>query len=242
MNAKGFFITGTDTEVGKTLIAGALILKLQELGQKTIGFKPVAAGLKEIDGKLLNDDVETLLKISRRVNPELNEQDICPYILHEPAAPHLVAKKLGVFLDPKLMLEGYKRIISKADFVVVEGAGGFLVPVNEHYTLGDFAKELHLPVILVVNIKLGCINHALLSIETIQTKGLSVFGWVANLSQKATEYSDENIESLERILQLNYGVSLIGKIPFLEDLSSEGLYSEECLNLVKQHLHLSIKG
>ena len=80
MNAKGFFITGTDTEVGKTLIAAALILKLQDMGQKTIGFKPVAAGLKEVDGKLLNDDIETLLKISRLVNPELNEQDICPFI------------------------------------------------------------------------------------------------------------------------------------------------------------------
>ena len=198
----------------------------------------MAAGLKEIDGKLLNDDIETLLKISRLVNPDLNEQDICPYILQKPAAPHLVAKNLGIFLDPKVMLEGYKRILTKADSVVVEGAGGFLVPVNEKYTLGDFAKELNLPVILVVNIKLGCINHALLSIEAIQSKGLSVFGWVANLSQKASEYSTENIESLERILQLNYGVSLIGKIPFLEDLSSEGLYSDACLNMVKQHLHL----
>ena len=198
----------------------------------------MAAGLKEIDGKLLNDDIETLLKISRLVNPDLNEQDICPDILQKPAAPHLVAKNLGIFLDPKVMLEGYKRILTKADSVVVEGAGGFLVPVNEKYTLGDFAKELNLPVILVVNIKLGCINHALLSIEAIQSKGLSVFGWVANLSQKASEYSTENIESLERILQLNYGVSLIGKIPFLEDLSSEGLYSDACLNMVKQHLHL----
>ena len=240
MNTKGFFITGTDTEVGKTLIAGALILKLQELGQKAIGFKPVAAGLIEIDGKLLNDDIETLLKISRLVNPDLNEQDICPYILQKPAAPHLVAKNLGIFLDPKVMLEGYKRILTKADSVVVEGAGGFLVPVNEKYTLGDFAKELNLPVILVVNIKLGCINHALLSIEAIQSKGLSVFGWVANLSQKASEYSTENIESLERILQLNYGVNLIGKVPFLEDLNSESLYSDACLNLVKQHLHLPI--
>ena len=240
MNTKGFFITGTDTEVGKTLIAGALILKLQEMGQKTIGFKPVAAGLKEVNGKLLNDDIETLLKISRLVNPELNEQDICPYILHEPAAPHLVAKKLGLFLDPKVMLESYKSILTKAESVVVEGAGGFLVPVNEKYTLGDFAKELNLPVILVVNIKLGCINHALLSIEAIQSKGFSVYGWVANLSQKASEYSTENIESLERILQLNYGVNLIGKVPFLEDLNSESLYSDACLNLVKQHLHLPI--
>ena len=200
----------------------------------------MAAGLKEIDGKLLNDDIETLLKISRLVNPDLNEQDICPYILQKPAAPHLVAKNLGIFLDPKVMLEGYKRILTKADSVVVEGAGGFLVPVNEKYTLGDFAKELNLPVILVVNIKLGCINHALLSIEAIQSKGLSVFGWVANLSQKASEYSTENIESLERILQLNYGVNLIGKVPFLEDLNSESLYSDACLNLVKQHLHLPI--
>lgn len=240
MNAKGFFITGTDTEVGKTLIAAALILKLQDLGQKTIGFKPVAAGVKEVDGKLLNDDIETLLKISRLVNPELKEHDICPYILSEPAAPHLVANKLGVFLDTKVMLEGYESILTKVDSVVVEGAGGFLVPINEQYTLGDLAKELNLPVILVVNIKLGCINHTLLSIEAIQSKGLSIFGWVANLGQRASEYSTENIESLERILQLNYGVSLIGKVPFLGDLNSEGLYSEECLHLVKQHLHLPI--
>ena len=238
MTTKGFFITGTDTEVGKTLIAGAFILKLQESGIKTLGYKPVAAGVHEVNGTLINDDVETLLKISRRVDPQLTHQNICPFILPEPAAPHLVAQKIGLHLDPKVMLDGFSALLQHSEQVVVEGAGGFLVPINEEYTLGDLAKELDVPVILVVSIQLGCINHTLLTIEAIQKKGLKVVGWVSNLKQKASEFSDENIQTIEKILRLRYGVSLIGQVPYLENLADGNLYSDESLDTVKHHLSL----
>ena len=227
MSHQGFFITGTDTEVGKTLVAAALILKLQAQGLRAVGFKPVAAGLKELDGQLINDDVETLLRVSQRVDSKLTTQDICPFLLPEPAAPHLVAKKHGIHLSKGIMLERFEALANQYDIVIVEGAGGFLVPINDIYTMGDLAKELQLPVILVVNIKLGCINHALLSIEAIHRKGLKVHGWISNMCQPATEFSDENITSIEKMLHLNYGVNMLGQIPYLENISKDGIYSDE---------------
>ena len=227
MSHQGFFVTGTDTEVGKTLVAVALILKLQAQGLRAVGFKPVAAGLKELDGQLINDDVETLLRVSQRVDSQLTTQDICPFLLPEPAAPHLVAKKHGLNLSKGIMLERFEALANQYDIVIVEGAGGFLVPLNENYTMGDLAKELQLPVILVVNIKLGCINHTLLSIEAIQRKGLKVHGWISNMCQPATEFSDENITSIEKMLHLNYGVNMLGQIPYLENISKDGIYSDE---------------
>ena len=227
MSHQGFFITGTDTEVGKTLVAAALILKLQAQGLRAVGFKPVAAGLKELDGQLINDDVETLLRVSQRVDSKLTTQDICPFLLPEPAAPHLVAKKHGIHLSKGTMLERFEAHANQYDIVIVEGAGGFLVPINDNYTMGDLAKELQLPVILVVNIKLGCINHALLSIEAIHRKGLKVHGWISNMCQPATEFSDENITSIEKMLHLNYGVNMLGQIPYLENISKDGIYSDE---------------
>ena len=227
MSHQGFFITGTDTEVGKTLVAAALILKLQAQGLRAVGFKPVAAGLKELDGQLINDDVETLLRVSQRVDSKLTTQDICPFLLPEPAAPHLVAKKHGIHLSKGIMLERFEALANQYDIVIVEGAGGFLVPINDNYTMGDLAKELQLPVILVVNIKLGCINHALLSIEAIHRKGLKVHGWISNMCQPATEFSHENITSIEKMLHLNYGVNMLGQIPYLENISKDGIYSDE---------------
>jgi dethiobiotin synthetase len=225
MNPKGFFVTGTDTEVGKTLVAAALILKLQEQGIRAIGYKPVAAGLKEINGKFINDDVETLLMVSRRVDPTLTVNDICPYLLSEPAAPHLVAEKYGVDLNIDVIFEGYKKLDQRFDAVIVEGAGGFLVPINENCTLGDFAKKLNLPVLLVVNIKLGCINHTLLTIEAIRKRGLTVHGWMSNNCQPKTAFSNENITTLEKILNINYGVKKMGEISYFDDAPIDHVYT-----------------
>jgi dethiobiotin synthetase len=238
MNHQGFFVTGTDTEVGKTLVAGALIVKLQSMGVKAIGYKPVVAGMHTIDGNLINDDIETLLMASQQAMPELCASDICPYFLGDAAAPHLVAAKEGTRLEMDVMIQQYKSLQEKVDAIIVEGAGGFLVPIDEDSTLGDFAKVINLPVILVVNIKLGCINHALLTAEAIEHRGLQIFAWVANSTQPENEYTNQNIETLRTLLFKKHQAYLLGHIPFLNTISIQGFYNLDLLINTSQTLTL----
>ena len=195
-NNRGFFITGTDTEVGKTLIASALILKIKALtpNQTVMGFKPVVAGTgQSAAGLTANEDLESLKLASGYPG---NASDLCPYLLPTPAAPHLVAKSMGVTLELATMLSAYESMRAQADWIVVEGAGGFLVPINEEQDLGDLAQSLQLPVILVVGVRLGCINHALLSAAAIAQRGLTLAGWVANTMDADMPYLHENIDTL----------------------------------------------
>ena len=239
MNHQGFFVTGTDTEVGKTLVAGALIVKLQSMGVKAIGYKPVVAGMHTIDGNLINDDIETLLMASQQAMPELCASDICPYFLGDAAAPHLVAAKEGTRLEMDVMIQQYKSLQEKVDAIIVEGAGGFLVPIDEDSTLGDFAKVINLPVILVVNIKLGCINHALLTAEAIEHRGLQIFAWVANSTQPENEYTNQNIETLRTLLFKKHQAYLLGHIPFLNTISNQEIYNIDLLINTSKTLTLS---
>jgi len=196
LRKRGFFITGTDTEVGKTLIASALILKIKALApnQPVIGFKPVVAGTSQSSaGLTVNEDLESLKLASGYPG---NANDLCPYVLPTPAAPHLVAKSMGVTLELSAMLSAYQAISAKADWTVVEGAGGFLVPINEEQDLGDLAEALQMPVILVVGLRLGCINHALLTVAAIAHRGLTLAGWVANTLDTDMPYLHENIDTL----------------------------------------------
>lgn len=193
---RGFFITGTDTEVGKTLIASALILKIKLLAphQMVMGFKPVVAGVSQLSaGLTVNEDLESLKLASGYLG---NASDLCPYVLPTPAAPHLVAKSMGVKLELSTMLSAYEGISAQADWTVVEGAGGFLVPINEEQDLGDLAQALQIPVILVVGLRLGCINHALLSVAAIAQRSLMLAGWVANTIDPDMPYLEENIDTL----------------------------------------------
>jgi dethiobiotin synthetase len=195
-NIRGFFITGTDTEVGKTLIASALILKIKALtpNQVVMGFKPVVAGTSQSPaGLTVNEDLESLKLASGYLG---NASDLCPYVLPTPAAPHLVAKSMGVTLELATMLSAYESMRAQADWIVVEGAGGFLVPINQEQDLGDLAQSLQLPVILVVGVRLGCINHALLSAAAIAQRGLTLAGWVANTMDADMPYLHENIDTL----------------------------------------------
>lgn len=196
LSKRGFFITGTDTEVGKTLIASALILKIKALApnQTVMGFKPVVAGTSlSSAGLTVNEDLESLKLASGYPG---NASDLCPYLLPTPAAPHLVAKSMGVTLELDTMLSAYEGMRAKADWMVVEGAGGFLVPINERQDLGDLAQTLQMPVILVVGLRLGCINHALLTVAAIAQRGLRLGGWVANTIDPDMPYLHENIDTL----------------------------------------------
>jgi dethiobiotin synthetase len=240
MRLKGFFITGTDTEVGKTLIAGALILQLQSKGIKTVGYKPVAAGTREVSGKLINEDVQTLLMVSQNIAPHLVPSDICPYILKEAAAPHIVAEQSGLKLDMDVMIRQYQSLQDSFEAVIVEGAGGFLVPLNEQSSLGDFAQEIQLPVILVVSIKLGCINHALLTAEAIARRGLKLEGWIANCITVDSGFNQQNIATIDRMLDSQYQAKLLGIIPQLNTSITLGHYSSEDLQHAAQLIHLDL--
>ena len=240
MSFKGLFITGTDTEVGKTLIAGALILHLQNIGIKAVGYKPVAAGMQEVNGKLINEDVQTLLMVSQKIAPHLGSNDICPYILMEAAAPHIVAAQSGIKLDMEVMIRQYQSLQDSFDAVIVEGAGGFLVPINEQSTLGDFAQAIQLPVILVVSIKLGCINHTLLTAEAIARRGLKLEGWIANCITVDSGFNQQNIATIDRMLGSQYQTKLLGVIPQLKTSISLSHYSLVDLQQVAQLIHLDL--
>ena len=231
----GFFITGTDTEVGKTLVSGALIVKLREAGVSAIGFKPVVAGTyANSSGQKLNEDLETL-KIASGLNSQ--EQSLCPYILNEAAAPHLVAKKNDVYLDSSIILGDLHSLSQQFEVVVVEGAGGFLVPLNEQEDLGDLAQAIDLPVILVVGMRLGCINHALLSCEAIVSRQLTIAGWVANTLSEEMPLLEENIQTLnDRIFAPCLGI--IPNLPLQLQKLENAPYSIEALRFAARHIKL----
>ncbi|OYY21163.1 MAG: dethiobiotin synthase [Polynucleobacter sp. 24-46-87] len=233
--ANGFFVTGTDTEVGKTLISGALILKLREAGVRAIGFKPVVAGTYlDASGKKLNEDLETL-RLASGLSPQ--EQSLCPYILDEAAAPHLVAKKNNIYLDSSIILGDLHSLNQEFEATIVEGAGGFLVPLNDQEDLGDLAQAMDLPVILVVGMRLGCINHALLTCEAIQSRQLTIAGWVANTLSEEMSLLNENIQTLkERIFAPFLGV--IPTLPEQLQKSENAPYSLEALRFVAEHIKL----
>ena len=197
------FVTGTDTGVGKTQIASAIISLLKQRGQRVAGMKPIASGCHITSDGLRNDDA---LVLNQQANVQLNYDDINPYAFELPIAPHIAAKKVEVEIDASVIHRQFYQIQKKADSVVVEGAGGWFVPINNKLTMADVAIRLGLPVVLVVGIQLGCINHALLTVEAIKCSGLPFYGWVANNIVENTE-SDAIVESLkDRILAPCLGV------------------------------------
>ena len=233
--SNGFFVTGTDTEVGKTLVSGALILKLREQGVNAIGFKPVVAGTyHDASGKTLNEDVETL-----RIASHLDSSDLslCPYVLDQPAAPHIVAARQGLKLEMEVMTQAFRNVQHQADCVVVEGAGGLLIPLNEVEDLGDFAKDIHLPIILVVGMKLGCINHALLTCEAIKARNLTIAGWVGNTLSMEMSLLQENLQTLKNRIAAPF-LGLVPALPKTLQKADNRPYSLEALKFAAQHIQL----
>jgi dethiobiotin synthetase len=207
------FVTGTDTEIGKTLISAAILHKLVQHGQRACGMKPVAAGAEERDGELHNEDA-AMLRAAGNVN--LPQSITTPYMLREPCAPHIAAALENVTIEPVPILAAYAEILGASDATVVEGVGGFCVPFSNDFDSADMAVQLGLPVILVVGMRLGCINHALLTAETIVSRGLVLAGWVANQVDPGMRYADENIAALEQRLP----APLLGRVPRLEEPSA----------------------
>ena len=231
----GFFITGTDTEVGKTLVSGAVILKLRELGINAVGFKPVVAGTYlNDDSRLQNEDLETLRLASNLAPDQLN---LCPYVFDKPAAPHLAGKDQGIELKSIVIMKAFENIQSQYEQVVVEGAGGFLVPLNNYEDLGDIAQALNLPVILVVGMRLGCINHALLTLESIRSRNLTIAGWIGNALSSEMPFLQENLETIKNRVSAPF-LGLIPALPKELRKLDQAPYSIDALTFAAQHINL----
>lgn len=173
------FITGTDTECGKTYTAVKIIKKLVSEGYNVAGFKPVASGCESVNGVLYNEDA---LQLQAASNIDIDYEFVNPLRFKEPIAPHIAAEKVGMSLTKDLLVNIISEQInySVADFNIIEGAGGWLLPLNYSETLADVVVELNLEVILVVGMRFGCINHALLTAEAIKNHGANFLGWIAN--------------------------------------------------------------
>ncbi len=191
----GVFVTGTDTGVGKTLVAVALLHALARRGLRAAGMKPVAAGVAP--GVACNADVEALA-LADGLTLELRDRN--PYAFAPAIAPHLAAVEAGQRMDLDVIAAAWRRLHTQAEIVVVEGAGGVLVPIDERHDMLDIAARLELPILLVVGMRLGCINHALLSAEVIRARGLKLAGWVANEIDPAMQRIDASADCIaERV-------------------------------------------
>jgi len=193
-----YFVIGTDTDVGKTYIASALLKHFVRLGFKAVGMKPIASGCEIssiFDSALVNADVLALTSAS---NVDAPLHLISPYRFAPAIAPHIAAEQVGIVMDVTVIKQAYQQLSKLAEVVIVEGAGGLLVPVNQNQTLADVAQALNLPIILVVGMRLGCINHALLTIASLEQRGLKLAGWIANQIDPQLPNFEENLASLKQ--------------------------------------------
>ena len=214
------FVTGTDTEIGKTLVSCALLRGFAKAGLSAAAMKPIAAGayFNAEDGTWHNEDADQLdAAAGALLPPEMRT----PYLLKAPAAPHIVAAQEGRTLDLAPIVDCHREALRRADVVVVEGVGGFRVPLDQRRDTADLALALGLPVVIVVGVRLGCINHALLTADAIAARGLHLAGWVANIVDPAMRFADENVETIRAWLEREHGVPLLGTIPHLAAPTAE---------------------
>ncbi len=199
MNAgpRGWFIAGTDTGVGKTTVATVLLAGLTRRGYRAAGMKPVASGCRQTDDGLRSEDAEKLMAASA---VESDYSDVNPYAFEPAIAPHVAAKRAGVDIQLDTVRAHYRRLAAQADWLVVEGAGGWYVPLNSTHFMSDVARALGLPVIVVVGLRLGCISHALLTTAAIRADGLPLAGWVGNRVDVSFDTAAESVATLEERL------------------------------------------
>ncbi|NCT82548.1 MAG: dethiobiotin synthase [Comamonadaceae bacterium] len=207
---KGFFITGTDTEIGKTFVTAALTRALAARGLRVAPIKSLAAGQDFVDGRWVNEDVATL-QAAQTLG--LSDAEVGPLQFREPCAPHIAARLEGRGIDRDALLAAIHTTAGKADIALVEGVGGFRVPLTDGWDTADLAVDLGLPVILVVGLRLGCINHALLTAEAVRARGLRLAAWVANTVDPHQPHVADNLASLQAGLK----APCLGHIPRLSD-------------------------
>jgi dethiobiotin synthetase len=224
-----FFITGTDTDVGKTLVATGLLVAANQRGLTTVAIKPVAAGCEETGDGLRNRDA---LLLQQAMSLPLPYAQVNPVALQPAIAPHIAAQQAGKRLGLS-QLVGFCRgvMMQPADLALIEGAGGWRVPLNSRETLAGLASELELPVIMVVGMKLGCINHALLTAEAIAQDGLKLAGWVANQIERDMPCYQDNLQSLKSLIR----APCVGELPFLEQPNADAASRYLKMDLVITH-------
>lgn len=208
---QGLFVTGTDTGVGKTCVSAGLVLALQAAGWLVAPFKPLAAGQQQdADGQWFNEDVRHLHAVQTL---GLEEADVGPFQWRDACAPHIAAAREGRPVDRAAVLAGARALADRADLLLVEGVGGFRVPLLPGWDSADLAVDLGLPVLLVVGLRLGCLNHAALTAEAVRARGLHLAGWVANTIDPGFEHLDHNLRSLQELLES----PCWGHLPRLDD-------------------------
>jgi len=211
--AKGYFITGTDTGIGKTRTTLALLEYFKRQAKVVLGMKPVASGCMLVDGRLKNEDALLIQKhASNRIPYEL----INPYAFELPVSPHLAANKSGTVIDIQRIQLAYQKLEQQSEVVIVEGVGGWLVPLNQKQAVSDLASLLDLPVIVVVGIRLGCINQARLTFSELKRSGVQCLGWIASCVQQDMLMQEENIETLSYCLD----IPLLAVLPYEKELNT----------------------
>lgn len=210
------FVTGTDTEIGKTAASTALLHALRRRGLRAVGMKPVASGSQDLGQGLRNEDALALQAASRPVPDYI---DVNPYALRQPIAPELAAAEDGVDIALAPIVAAFERLRATADVVVVEGVGGWLAPVSVHLDQLDIVRALHLPVVLVVGLRLGCVNHARLTAHALQASGVECLGWIGNHIDPAMQRQDENVATLVQRLPM----PCWGRLPHLPGADAQAL-------------------
>ncbi|MDH0628696.1 dethiobiotin synthase [Pseudomonas mosselii] len=224
--SQAYFIAGTDTDVGKTTIAAGLLHAARQLGLSTLAAKPVASGCVVTAKGLRNSDALALIDES---SVKLPYEAVNPFAFEPAIAPHVAAREAGVALSVPALRDAMQQVLAQhADFTLIEGAGGWRVPLSDHANLSDVAIALKLPVILVVGVRLGCINHALLSAEAIARDGLQLAGWVANIVDPRTSRLEENLSSLAERLP----APCLGRVPWLKQAGADAVAAHLQLDLL----------
>jgi dethiobiotin synthetase len=216
----GIFIAGTDTDVGKTRVTVALLRALQSRGIRATGMKPVATGTRPVTlpelpifagfcavGDLINDDVAAIAALSPQ---DCDRLDVNPYCFDWGVSPHIAADRARVRIEPERVAAAYERLAARCDVVVVEGTGGWFAPIGECGTMADIAQRLALPVVLTVGLRLGCLNHALLSAQAIGVSNLQLAGWIGSVLSADMPALEENLAALDALL----GVPRLALLPY----------------------------
>lgn len=208
-----YFVTGTDTEIGKTTITVGLVSAVIKAGFTCVGLKPVAAGQDLVNGTWINEDV---LRLSQVCEPNIDIEKLCSYQFRTPCAPKISGELEGKIIERGVVLDQLRESMRYAQHAFVEGVGGFDIPLNADWTTADLAVDLNCPVILVVGLRLGCVNHAVLTRDSILSRGLTLAGWIANQVDPDFAFLDKNLESLQQCLS----APCIGQIPFMSEPSN----------------------
>jgi len=211
---KRWFVTGTDTEVGKTVASCALLQAAPHAGYRTVGYKPVASGSEMTAEGIRNSDA---LALQRNSRVKLDYQQVNPFAFLEPTSPHIVSAAENRPIELSQISAGLEALSSHADWLQVEGAGGWFTPLSPTATFADWVIQEQLPVILVVGVKLGCINHAMLTAHAVQTAGLQLAGWIANDVQPTGKRHAEYLAKLREVLP----APMLGEIPFCPQINDQ---------------------